>query len=355
MTSLQTSPALSRTTSEFPQRTNSSTESAKRLPPPDQSETEIFDLFSTPHQDELTQVFALPSESAPALQRPVLLVHGYNGSDKSWKNMRTWLTNTSQNKDGGLVGPKNAGALDPSAKVFIMEYSRPFNSVKSNAAELRSAVDRIVSATGVKGIDIVSHSKGGLDTRAYLDQGNELVDKVVQIATPNHGSILADIELQFREFGMPLLPSTDDPEVRQALTDLRAERKVDGKPANPTVSELNKNWDRQKDKAEFFQISGNGLPTLKSRHCLTHKGDGVVSRESVQLPGVPMKNIWWTNHLSETSNPDVLTAAANFLVGKAIDLKDSDPNIPADQEIVPVLVAGNTGQVQYSYKDKDKI
>lgn len=323
-----------------------------RLPPPAPgSEIEVFDLFSTPDQEAISEVYALPKEAAPALQRPVLLVHGFNGGATSWKNMRTWLTQTAENQDGGVVGPQSP-TVNGNGKVFTMEFSRPYNSVKSNAAELRAAVDRIVAATGGKDIDIVAHSKGGLDTRYYLDQGNEKINKFVEVGSPNRGSVLADIELQFRELGVSLYPKTDDPEVRQALTDLKEDRKVDGRPNNPMLAELNSNWERQRSRADILLIAANGIPTLKSKTFLTHKGDGVVPRSSVQMPNTPLKNVWWTNHLSQRSHPDVLTTAANFLVGKAIDLKDPEPTVPADQEIVPAQVAGDKGQVQYTYHEK---
>lgn len=328
---------------------------AVKLPPPEQSETEIFDMFSSPEQVDVAELFALPSQPAPALKRPVLMVHGFNSNPSVWKNMRTWFTSNSQNVDGGIVSSNAAtDPLKTDGKVFVMEFTRPFNSVMTNAAELRRAVDRIVAATGAKDIDLVGHSMGGLDARAYLDAGNEHVAKVVQIGTPNHGSLLADIELQFREFGMPLFPKTDDPEVRQTLTDLRAERKIDGQQANPTVAALNKNWGRQKDRADFLLMAGVGKPTLKQRTLLTFKGDGVVPKDSAKMPDVPLVTISSTKHGALPGHPDVLTNTANFLVGKAIEIK-AEPTTPEDKEIVPVMVAGNTGQVQYSYKDKKDV
>lgn len=324
-----------------------------KLPPSPGAETQVFDMFSTPHQEDLAQLYAMPTQNAPAFQKPVLLVHGYNSGPNTWKNMRTWFTQNPENVDGGVVSSKNPGAaLNKDAKVFLMEYSRPFNSVRSNANELRAAVDRIAAATGSKEIDIICHSKGGLDARAYLDQGNEKLDKLVMVATPNQGSPLADIERQFRDMGIPLLPSTDDAEVRQAILDLSEDRIKDGKANNPTLNALNRNLNVQKERADLFTIAGNGIPTLSSKTLLTFRGDGVVSRKSVQLSGVPNKNIWSPNHFSELSHPDVMTTAADYLVGKAIDLKDPEPPSPADREIVPQQVAGDTGQVQYTYHEK---
>lgn len=323
--------------------------SPDKLPPPGpDTETQLFDLFSTPDQDSIGRAYSLPNKQAPTLQRPVLLVHGFNGSAASWRQMRTWLTKNPANTDGGVV---HAGSsVNGKGKVFTMEFARPYNSVRTNSKELRSAIDQIVRATGALEIDVVAHSKGGLDNRAYIDEGSEKVKKFVIVGTPNHGSVLADVELHLRELGVPLYPKTDDGEVRQALNDLREDRVGKNGPNNPLLHDLNKNWTRQCERADILLISGNGIPTLRSKSWLTFKGDGVVARSSVEMPNVPMKNVKSTNHFGLRSNPEVLTAAANFLVGKFVELRDDDSALPSDKEITTVQVAANTGQVQYTYE-----
>lgn len=302
-----------------------------------------FEFPSSPTHTAATHLYQLPEEQAPRLQRPVLLVHGFNGAPGNWENMRTWLVRGGENVDGGVVKP-NSAPVNKDANVFAMEFSRPFNSVRTNASELRRAIDKIAAATGAQEIDVVAHSMGGLDTRLYLDQGNEKVKNLVMIGTPNHGSVLADIEMTFRELGVPIKPPTDDPEVRQALTDLGEVRGNN----NPLLAGLNKSWKRQREAANIFIISGNGKPTLTSRTLLTLRGDGVVTRRSSELPDVERRNIWWTNHSGVKDHPDALRMTGAFLTGRPLPMQDADPpDIPPDREIVPEQIIADPETLHY--------
>ena len=312
----------------------------------------VFDLPSTVAQEADVEVYALPTQAPPALQRPVLLIHGYNGAPENWKNMRTWLTTDGVNGDGGVVD-SNSTSIDKTAKVFAIKFSRPYNSTKMDAMELRQTIDKIAAATGSKEIDLVGHSKGGLDARYYLEEGNEKVKNLVMIATPNKGSALADIEMKFREMGMPIKPSVDDAEVRQCFRDLCEDRVIDGKFNNPTAHELNKNFAHQRDRANILLIAGNGTPTLNGNTILTLRGDGVVPQSSVKLDKVPLKNIWWTTHSGVKEHPDALIATANFLTGKAVDLRDQEPpGVQPDQQIVPLQISSGADQVHYLVQEK---
>lgn len=320
---------------------------APNVPPQDnplEADSFTFDFPST-YPPQSAQLYELPKDEAPRLERPVLLVHGFNGAPGNWENMRTWLTRSGENKDGGVIGANTA--VDPNGKVFTMEFARPFNPVSNNASELRQAINHITAATGASEIDVVAHSMGGLDTRLYLDQGDEKVKKLVMIATPNHGSVLADLELTFRELGIPIMPPTDDPLVRQALTDC-SEVRGDN---NPLVAQMNKNWARQKSRAEIFLISGNGRPTLANRFTLTLRGDGVVPQKSVNLEGVPMRKIWWTDHSGVKEHPDALQMTAAFLTGRPLPAQqDEPPNVPDDKEITPQQIDADNQQVHYITK-----
>ncbi len=308
-----------------------------------------FDFPSTSAQQP-TQLWELPSEDAPKLDKPVLLVHGFNGDPDNWSNMRTWLTRGSENKDGGIV--KGTGSnIDPNGKVFTMEFARPFNPVSNNASELRQAIDRITAATGAKEVDVVAHSMGGLDTRLYLDQGNEKVDKLVMIATPNHGSVLADLDLKFREWGLNTMPKEDDPLIRQSLRDLGEVREGN----NPNLTLLNQNFDRQKSRAKMLIVAGNGRPTLATRYRVTIKGDTTVSRESATMPGVPMRNIWGVNHGGVKEHPDALRMTAVFLTDAPLPMDSQEPpNVPPDRDITPLKINADGGHIHYFVEDTKK-
>lgn len=297
--------------------------------------------------DHVSQVpMDLPPEEAPRLDKPVLLVHGFNSGPEAWANMRQWLVRGGDNKDGGVVRANSN--VDPQGRVFTMEFSRPFNPLSNNASELRQAIDRIAAATGSPEVDVIGHSMGGLDTRLYLDQGDEKVSKLVMIGTPNHGSVLADLELTFRNMGIPIMPPTDDPLVRQALTDCSEVRGNN----NPVLAQLNKNLPRQRERADMLVIAGNGKPTLSSRYLVTMRGDGVVSRASATLPEVPLRNLWGTGHGEVKDHPDALRIAAAFLTGRPLpESQQEPPDVPPDRELVPHKIVADKDHIHY-FTDK---
>ena len=311
----------------------------------------ILDLPSAMGQTSPdTLQFSPPQQPAPKLDRPVLLVHGYNATAESWKNMRTWLT--GNNPDGGVVGP-GTGEVDAKGMVFCAEFSRPYNGIKMNASELKDTIDRIVAATGAREIDLVTHSMGGLNTRYYLNDGGDRVKNLVMIAPPDHGSLLADIDLKFREMGMPMMPRVDDDEVRQCFHDLSEDRVDHGKQNNPVLHALNRHTGHQRPRPNTLIIAGCGTPTLQSKSILTVRGDGVVSRTSAQLDKIPLKTVWWTTHTNVTDARETLTATADFLTGKRVDVREQDPpNIPPDTDVVPVNISCDGNQLHYVIQDK---
>lgn len=290
-----------------------------------------------------------PEENPPRLQRPVLFVHGYNGAAENWQTFVDWLTRDGINQGGGLVKGDGTSPVAPQGRVFQMQFQRPYNSCATNARELEAAVNQICRATGAKEIDIVAHSKGGVDSRLYVDQGQEKVKHLVMIGTPNHGTIMADMELSFRQLGLPIFPPFQDPEVNQALRDLSVDRMNDhNQPNNPVVHDLNVNLDRQKARAEMMTIDGNGVPTLSDRSVLTFRGDGVIPRHSVELPGVERSHKWWVTHTAVKNNPDTLRKTVAFLTDQPLPADEPEPpDVPPDQEITPLRISADPEKLEY--------
>jgi triacylglycerol esterase/lipase EstA (alpha/beta hydrolase family) len=57
---------------------------------------------------------------------------------------------------------------------------------------LSEKIGEIKSQTGQNQVNIVGHSKGGLDARVYLANGTHDVANLIMIGTPNAGSPLAE-------------------------------------------------------------------------------------------------------------------------------------------------------------------
>lgn len=300
----------------------------------------------------------LPDEPAPRLSRPVLFVHGYLGAPEEFRDLDAWLTREGANRSGGILDASNLGEVDPKANVFALRFQESWNSLDTNAAELKAAVEAVCRATGATGVDVVCHSKGGLDARRYLMDPSEKIDRVVTIGTPHKGTFLANLELVFRDrLGYPIRPPIGNPEVRRTLGELTVDR-VDrrGRPRNPALHELNAGWDTQRNRADFLVVAGNGLPTLTGLPGVTLLGDSVVPRQSAVRPGAPLKNVWFRTHGSLTRSKAVMAEIGRFLTGKALTPGEDLFDQPGDREraarmgLLPAppagdyLIAGAGGQ-----------
>lgn len=98
---------------------------------------------------------------------PAVMVNGILSNNHAWDTFGPLLWQR------GL--PNYAQELDATRGVF------------HNASDLAAAMPEIKKAFGVEKMNIIAHSKGGLDSRAYLRTHDD-VDMLVQLATPNRGS-----------------------------------------------------------------------------------------------------------------------------------------------------------------------
>ncbi len=105
--------------------------------------------------------------------RPVVMAHGILSSGSVWNNI--WVTNLNSS---GLPNSNllNMGNLD---------------SIAANANKIAVEVANSKRRWGVDKVVLVAHSKGGIDSREYVESSQD-VEEVVQIGTPNAGTPLAD-------------------------------------------------------------------------------------------------------------------------------------------------------------------
>ena len=104
---------------------------------------------------------------------PVLLVHGYLEDATVW---RTWEKLLSED--------------DIPFYTLTFTNDDRCGSATAHAAELQTIVQKILNVTGSDKVNIAAHSKGGLDSRAYLANGTDNVANLIMIGTPNAGSPL---------------------------------------------------------------------------------------------------------------------------------------------------------------------
>lgn len=283
---------------------------------------DTFSRLPSNWQDVDVQPVKLPDSPPPKLPRPVIFMHGFNGSAERWDHVVEWLTSGEEpvNRAGGIIDAGQFRNIDPKANLFSLRLSRPYNSVEKNKGELKETVEAVLKATGADEVDLVVHSLGGLNARHYLQDADEKVNKIVQLGTPNKGSQLANMERFFRDnFNFPVLPPVDDPEVQRVLEQLSVDKlDGDGNPKNPWLRELNNDWSDQREKADILMIAGAGVPTLTGGPGVTVFGDGVVTRRSAHLDGVEKKTSWFRTHGGLQNSAKVMETTAKFLSGSSL-------------------------------------
>jgi pimeloyl-ACP methyl ester carboxylesterase len=109
--------------------------------------------------------------------RPVLLIHGYLSDASVWSKWKDLLK-----KDGIQF------------QAVTYKQDDRCGSAEKHASELNQIIEDFKRNTGSEKINIVAHSKGGLDARLYLanNPSNDDVANLIMIGTPNNGSSLAN-------------------------------------------------------------------------------------------------------------------------------------------------------------------
>ena len=111
-----------------------------------------------------------PSRAHP---RPVVIVHGTFGDSQNLLQRLSWSV-------------RSAGYC-----VFALDYgNRATGPIEDSAAQLKTFVDRVLSATGAAKVSMVGHSQGGMMPRYYIRflGGASKVDDLVGLAPSNHGT-----------------------------------------------------------------------------------------------------------------------------------------------------------------------
>jgi len=115
-----------------------------------------------------------------SLKYPVVLVHGIGLRDPD-SIVNSWGKIPNVLRENGV-------------EVYFGNTDA-WGSIESNAEILRTTVDKILEETGKEKVNIIAHSKGGLDSRYMLwkyDYGDK-VASLTTISTPHHGSVVADL------------------------------------------------------------------------------------------------------------------------------------------------------------------
>ncbi|MBO4433614.1 MAG: triacylglycerol lipase, partial [Clostridia bacterium] len=109
---------------------------------------------------------------------PILLVHGVFFRD--FKYLNYWGRIPNELKENG-------------AEIFYGNHQSAL-SVADSAAELTERIKRLLEETGYEKVNIIAHSKGGLDCRYAIShcKADKYVASLTTINTPHRGCLFAD-------------------------------------------------------------------------------------------------------------------------------------------------------------------
>ena len=115
-----------------------------------------------------------PRVPPPRSSGPVLLIHGVVCNHRAWN---AWL----ERLQSSGFAPIRAVDLEP-----------PLADIEWHAARVEQDVRALFQESGGSTVAIIAHSMGGLVARAVLRRvGPGIIGRIVTIATPHHGTVLA--------------------------------------------------------------------------------------------------------------------------------------------------------------------
>lgn len=108
---------------------------------------------------------------------PVVLVHGIA------------LKQVGALSAFGRIGHK----LEESGHSVFIAESDGFGTVENNAVQLKDFIMKVLRETGAEKVNVIAHSKGGLDTKYMITElgMEEKIASLTTLCTPHKGSVIA--------------------------------------------------------------------------------------------------------------------------------------------------------------------
>ena len=170
---------------------------------------------------------------------PVVLVHGLGEDASIWQEWEELL------EQDGI----------PAYAITFQKSDDKCGAAIAHATELAERIQDIKRETGSERVNIVGHSKGGIDARVYLANGTSEVENLIMIGTPNAGTPLAERTNVCTPALWDVLPG-----------------------ANATLAEMNPN-------TKYWTISGEWQPGVAGNPTIPGADDGFVPVASVESEG----------------------------------------------------------------------
>ena len=119
-----------------------------------------------------------PTDSDCKTRYPILLIHGAGFRDLKWP----------------VYWGRIPGILEGRGAALYYGNQDCWASVETNAAALTARIDEVLAETGAEKVNLIAHSKGGLEARmaaSSLGYGPKIAS-ITTVATPHHGSRTLD-------------------------------------------------------------------------------------------------------------------------------------------------------------------
>lgn len=177
-------------------------------------------------------------------------------------------------------------------RVYIAETDG-VGTIENNAAQLKKQIEEILKGEGAEKINVIAHSKGGLDTIYMIEQlgMGEKVASLTTLCTPHKGSQLATRITKLPSFILNFLGfwfnafykllKDENPDAITACKQLQSRVEI-------TAAQLTSAHDIycQSYSATMHKASSDfvlSIPFLISRHYENDYSDGMVSKSSAQF------------------------------------------------------------------------
>lgn len=157
------------------------------------------------------------------MKYPVVLVHGIGFRDGN-----------------GARDPAHWGRIPAALRergiAVHFGHTDAWGDCQSNALILKNTIENVLLASGKDKVNIIAHSKGGIDARWLIHRCNagDMVASLTTVATPHHGAEIADLLYGAGVFRAGVLRGLADalgkcygdanPDIARALEGLTSER-----------------------------------------------------------------------------------------------------------------------------------
>ena len=209
-------------------------------------------------------------------------------------------------------------------RVFIADTDG-FGSIEHNAEQLRDFVNRVKLLTGAEKVNIIAHSKGGLDSKYMITKLNmeDSVASLTTLCTPHRGSIIAskiwDLPMPIKKllaFGIDmfycLFLGDKHPDSLRACQQLRS---VDESEETLRFSYKVYCQSYSTGISDLKDCFIMGLPMKLQHHFEVTDNDGMVSEESAQFAcyrgrclDIPVSHVQIIDRFSKKEQKDKIYA-----------------------------------------------